>query len=321
MRRRGEGIAAGALALAVVAVIALWPVSAAADSRSAAEAIVERFARDHQSGPKAPPTDDALRAPADEAEMLARAAAERIRKEAIQAQADRRAEEAERQAELEALSERIRRKRSAGVPASQGAAPPPEPAPDLARPEPAALPEFRVGSEAEPRPPAGTRATLLLAMEPGRTGIRRLNPTADPVLCLGPTCYIGQGPAADALPLPRRRALGAGNTLGARAGPCSGSLACVFRNVEFGSSEVVVEPIDLRLLRHDRRQAGIARLDGTCGLEGGRLHCKGGINGPDYRIWVVPERLAAEVGAPTLQASAAGLVRLSRRMSGSLPAP
>ncbi|MFX4831488.1 hypothetical protein ABTB80_18695, partial [Acinetobacter baumannii] len=45
--------------------------------------------------------------------------------------------------------------------------------------------------------PAGAApATILRALDPGTYGIRRFNPaSADPVLCIGDTCYVSQGSA------------------------------------------------------------------------------------------------------------------------------
>ena len=149
----------------------------------------------------------------------------------------------------------------------------------------------------------GTRTTLLLAMAPGHAGIRRFNPSADPILCIDGTCWVSRGPDQDAKQLPRSRALGAINTLGMRAGACSNSLTCVFRNVDLGGGAALVQPIDLRLVKHDKREAGEARIDPTCRLERTRLTCGQEVRGPNWRLWVVPEGVAATAGATSLAAA------------------
>ncbi|MGE0765409.1 MAG: hypothetical protein AB7L90_03000 [Hyphomicrobiaceae bacterium] len=147
---------------------------------------------------------------------------------------------------------------------------------------------------------SATRVTILMVLEPGHRGIRRNNKTADPLLCGENGCYVGAGAGTPADLLPRRRAFGAARTLGERAGACRNSLGCVFRNVDLVSYPAVVQPIDMRLLRHDRREPHV--LDGAsrCRIDGGRLTCTP-VVGPDYIMWVVPEPLAERAGPRELE--------------------
>jgi len=286
----------------------------------------------------APKPDDTARRQADEADMLARARAEaeerrramlaaeetapaaappieqpakaeappspesapvpKAQPPVMSAEAERRIAEAEeraarREAELAALREEIARQPAAP------AAPPAAPAPPASDGDPAPA---RNAAPAAPSP-SSTRVTLLLAMEPGDRGIRRLEKSADPVVCLANRCMIGAGADRPAREVTRWGALGTGNTLGARAGACSHALTCVFRNVDLGAASAAVQPIDLRIMRHDRREERVVTADTTCAVTGGRLTCRQPVVSADYRLWVIPEATASEAGPAALEAA------------------
>jgi colicin import membrane protein len=243
--------------------------------------------------------------------MLARARAEREAQEAEDAQ--RRSDEvraktlqrleAERQAELDKLSERMKaRSRETG------------PAPGIASPAPpiAATPQApertdRAATVTEQRrepdvtPGDSGRVTVLLVMSPGDRGIRRFDKTSDPLLCTGNGCYVSGGAGSAAQFLPGRKAFGFFNTMGPRAGACSKSLLCIFRDVAFDSKAAFVQPVDMRLIRHDRREGRQFAGDSKCHLASGALDCRRTVIGPDYRIWIVPESLAREAGPSVLE--------------------
>jgi hypothetical protein len=153
------------------------------------------------------------------------------------------------------------------------------------------------------------RVSVLLALTPGSYGIRRHNPgTADPVLCTLEGCYVSAGADAPALFLRGHKALGFANTWGLRAGACRQSLRCVFRGVELAEVPAFLQPVDLHILHHDRRRGQVIGSDSACGIRSGALTCERGIATPEYRLWVVPERIAAEAGPAALeQALADGL--------------
>ncbi len=149
-------------------------------------------------------------------------------------------------------------------------------------------------------------------MEPGNYGIRRFNKTqGDPVLCVGDICYISQGPEVPAKAMSRFAALGAGNTLGGRAGACRLQLSCVFRDVDLGAGRVEIMPVDLHVLRHDRREVSAAVADKTCWVVDGGLVCGETLKSKTYRAWIVPEPVASRAGAELLSAALAG--NLDRR--------
>ena len=165
----------------------------------------------------------------------------------------------------------------------------------LGGPTPQAIPDPLRGL------PRSSRVTILLVMEPGSRGIRRFNKTADPILCVDTHCYISNGPGQPARAMTRPRALGPAVTLGTRAGYCRRSLACVFRGVDFKHTMAVVQPIDLRILRHDRREPRAVTVDPTCRIEGHRLTCGRPILAQGYKLWVVPEIIAERAGALALE--------------------
>ncbi len=221
----------------------------------------------------------------------------------------RRAMEAEREAEAERLSEKLRKVRKAREAAQKPSGPV------------TAVPEVRMSLGAAPaslgEPPSfipstgeanDQRVTVLLVMEPGDRGIRRFEKTADPILCSGNTCFVGTGSDRPAKAMPLAKALGAGNTLGKRAWSCRHSLTCIFREIEFDGPSVPIQPVDLRILRHDRRAVSAVSVDKTCGVFAGQLACGKTVSAAGYRAWIVPEAIAREVGPQRLEAAlAAGL--------------
>jgi len=161
-----------------------------------------------------------------------------------------------------------------------------------------------------PRRLQDTRVTVLLWMAPGGYGIRRGHPTADPILCLPDGCYVSHGPDLSARFFPGRRALGFANTWSGRAGACRNDLACVFRGIDLGRLPGYLQPVDLHILKHDRRRGQQVVTDSGCQLERGRLLCADGLIMADYALWIVPESLAAAAGPAALwRALAEGLER------------
>lgn len=219
--------------------------------------------------------------------------------------------EADSEARSRRLAEKLARKRAERIPA-EVAEPKPQQGDTVtaARPSQALPGRYTLGAATSPPPaaPEASRVTVLLVMSPGHGGIRQFAPTADPVLCVHDTCYISQGAGLDARPMPRHRAFGTINTLGPRAGACNHRVVCVFRNVDLVGAASEIQPIDLRLLRHDRRQASAASPDATCRLVDRRLICGRPVIAPDYRAWIVPETLAVAAGSDALEmALSAGL--------------
>lgn len=149
----------------------------------------------------------------------------------------------------------------------------------------------------------GHKATVLLIMQPGKRGIRRWNKSADPMLCIETSCFISNGPGMAARQLSKNKAFGPSVALGLRAGACRHSVTCVFRNVDLTADRAWLRPIDLRVLRHDRREARIISADPTCAVEKGRVSCRRTIKSKDYRAWIIPEEIAKRAGPEALKAA------------------
>lgn len=259
----------------------------------------------------------------DEAEMLARARAEAAAAEREQAE-ERHAEEIrqqarvkmeqDREAELRVISERLRRQQE-----SRAAAPPPPPTQPEAPPArivdvpppqtplpantrdqvDAARPTVTPAEVVEA--PKGGRVAVLLVMQAGNRGIRRFEKTGDPLLCTATGCYVSAGTSAPATFLPGRKAFGFTNTMGPRAGACSNSLVCVYRGVQLGAAGDFLQPVDMRLIRHDRRESKPVSEDSRCRISSGGIDCRRPIVGADFRIWIVPEVLAEQAGVRALE--------------------
>jgi hypothetical protein len=198
--------------------------------------------------------------------------------------------EVQRTREAEALSEKLRRVREQR--STLGG----EPA--LARTGKA---RRSVAEPLAPAEPAGQRVTVLLRMDPGAKGIRRWNKSADAVLCVAESCYVSRGPAAPAEKMPRWQAFGPLTTLFTRAGACSNALACIFRDVDLEAARALVEPVDLRFIVHDRREAREAEADPSCRLAHiGRLTCERTLVGSGWSAWIVPEGVAVRAGSEAL---------------------
>ena len=144
-------------------------------------------------------------------------------------------------------------------------------------------------------------ATVLLKMKPGNTGLRRFKKTADPVLCGRRHCYMSKGFQEKAYRMLRGTALGPFNTLGRRAGACRQKLSCVFRHVDLMDDGVLLQPVDLKFMRHDRRAYRNIKADQSCTLSGGRLHCANPVKAKTWTAWIVPEHIALEAGSDALE--------------------
>ncbi len=140
----------------------------------------------------------------------------------------------------------------------------------------------------------GGRVTILLQME-SRLWRGRRQESMDPVLCIEDGCYVSNGPEVPAHFMPGRRATRFGNAISRRAGACNHANTCVFRDVDIGALPAEVQPVDIRVLRHDRRAPERIEQLSICRALSGRLACKGAITGDGYTMWVIPESVAARV--------------------------
>jgi hypothetical protein len=307
MRLRASCVALALCASSLVGLAAAHADGATVRDRAAHD-LAQRFATERPAGS----LSDQQRRAAEEAEMLEQARREAAERAALSAAAPNEDIEAERIRELEAareaearqLAEKLRRAEEARR-SRAGDGVKPE-WPQSAMPRPQAPPPVASDREREPasalidaRP--DPRVTVLLVMEPGNRGIRRFNKTADPVLCVGAHCYVSAGAAKPARLMSRSRALGSLNTLGRRADACNQKLACVYRGVYLPADAPLIQPVDLKIMVHDRRTPRAASADRSCRLSGGNLSCARTITAPGYRAWVLPEALAMAAGPGILE--------------------
>lgn len=168
--------------------------------------------------------------------------------------------------------------------------------------EPAPVDETGPVGEPGPATVTSRRATVLLVMRPGNRGIRRHNKTADPLLCTSGGCYISRGIDRPAKFKSRRRALGLRNTFGRRAGACNHRLGCIYRNVDLSQGSVAFQPVDLRMIRHDRRRRQFVSAPRYTPGSSNLRHCRVIYRAGNYEMIVIPEEVARNAGPAALQA-------------------
>jgi hypothetical protein len=145
------------------------------------------------------------------------------------------------------------------------------------------------------------RVTVLVIMQPRRHGFGGKRMTANPVLCVGDSCYVSNGAGAMASLMRRGQALGPGNTLGRNAGVCRNDTTCVYRGVTLPGPMATIQPVDMGFLRHDRREIRNVEADRTCTTTAGALSCSTPVVTSGYRAWIVPEAVAEAAGASGLE--------------------
>lgn len=161
---------------------------------------------------------------------------------------------------------------------------------------PLAPPRSRAGTERpalmspEPKLAYDGHVTILLQMEP-RYRRGRGYESMDPVLCTAGGCYVSNGHDQPATFLHGNRAVRFGNAIGRRAGACNHATTCVFRNVDLGALPADVQPVDIRVIRHDRREPERIETLSSC-RAGDRVTCTGAIHGDGYTMWVISEAAA-----------------------------
>lgn len=161
------------------------------------------------------------------------------------------------------------------------------------------------------------RVTVLIEMDARRHGFMGKKMTANPVLCVADSCYVSNGATMAATAMNRRKALGPGNTLGRNAGACRNDTTCVFRGVLLPSASATIQPVDMGMLRHDRRQIRSVKPDTSCRASNGQLTCATPIVASRYRAWIVPEQVAEAAGSRALEIALDAGLPASRATYGS----
>jgi hypothetical protein len=144
------------------------------------------------------------------------------------------------------------------------------------------------------------RATILMVLAASDGRPLNSERAADPILCLQDGCYVSNGPQAQASYHSFGQSLSLSGRIGRGAGSCNHARTCVFRDVDLGAASTLVQPIDLKLVRHDRREQREVSIDQTCKLIEGRLSCSRPVRTATYTLWIVPEHVAREIGSDKL---------------------
>ena len=161
------------------------------------------------------------------------------------------------------------------------------------------------------------RATVLMVMTPSESRSPNPERAADPILCVADGCYVSSGAQAPAVFLSFGQSMGLAGRIGRGAGACNHSRVCVFRNVDVGLATAPVQPVDLKLVRHDRRELREVKIDTSCKVISGHLSCSRPVRTASYTLWIVPEQVAREIGPEML--SGAVETGLQTASSAGLP--
>lgn len=293
---------------AVLAVLTIAP-AASAGPIDPAQAIAQKFIEADQAAPAQPqakpkPARIMKSAPSApgldyEMEMLERA----------------REEDAERRQKITAPAALVVAQPAPILAPEPVAKPPPE---KTAQSEPAAKPHTliqllvtkpRQTAEAQstPQPPVAaastdTRATVLLVLDPDDTMQAKVK--SDPIICFDQQCWISNGLDSPAKPMPRSEAIALKTTETPTGDSCSGKSACAFRNVAF-SPETQIQVVEVGESRGVADGAYTVAADTTCRKLEGNLTCDNTLVTHAFRIWVVPEKTAQQVGASALEEAVA----------------
>ncbi|WP_144061148.1 hypothetical protein [Hyphomicrobium denitrificans] len=222
-----------------------------------------------------------------------------------------RAEEAERQKDITATAP-ITVAQPAPAAAPQPVAEPiptalPEPIaraiePPASAPMPIAQPlKTAVAQATEPDravPASGTRATILLVLDPDDTDQAHVKP--DPIICFDQQCWISNGLDSPAKPMPRSEAVALKTTETTTGDSCSGKSGCAFRNVAF-HPDSQIQVVEVGESRGVADGAYTVAADATCRKLDGDLMCDNALVTHAFRMWVVPETTAQQVGPSTLE--------------------
>jgi len=172
-----------------------------------------------------------------------------------------------------------------------------------------------------PRDAFDGHVTVVLQMEPRYRRGRRYE-SMDPVLCVAGGCYVSNGAEHPATFLHGHRAIRFGNAIGRRAGDCNSATTCVFRNVDLGALPAEIQPVDIRVLRHDLRAAERVQSLSTCRIAAGdRLACTGAIQGDGFTMLVISEDLAERLPPHAFDGVLAGGFSDNARADADLWAP
>jgi hypothetical protein len=132
------------------------------------------------------------------------------------------------------------------------------------------------------------------------TGGAPLGFKPDPIICMDDRCWLSNGIEAPAISMPRTQAVALKTTDGSTSDSCTGKSACIYRGVAV-DPDARIEVIEVGEGHGASAGSYTIATDTSCRKDDGVLLCDNGLATQDFRIWVVPEVIAASVGASSLE--------------------
>ena len=158
-------------------------------------------------------------------------------------------------------------------------------------------PESEQTIVAEAPKPGSAPATVLLVLD---TNDAALGFKPDPIICIDDRCWLSNGIEEPAVSMPRTQAVALQTTEESTADSCAGKSACVYRAVSI-DPDARIEVIEVGESRGASAGAYTVPADTSCRSEGGVLVCYNGLATQNFRIWVVPEAIAASAGPSSIE--------------------
>lgn len=286
----------------------------AAEPVDPAQAIAEKFSE--ASEPKAVPqqtertTSEAVnrgRPDLDyEMDMLRRARAEELERQQ-QARAEKAAPVPERPQPAATPAPLASTPKAAKEVAPRLAEPaaPPAPAAEVVQPAtpaatPSPLPTQSAALDSKNDGAAGpVRATVLLVLTPDESvGVADIRP--DPIICLDQQCWLSNGLQAPARPMSRSEAVALQSTAKLTDDSCSGKSACAYRDIAL-APDTQIQVVEVGESRGVSDGAFTVSADTSCRKDEGDLVCDNALVTQAFRMWVVPEATAQEIGPAGLE--------------------
>jgi hypothetical protein len=186
-----------------------------------------------------------------------------------------------------------------------------KPAAAAITPAPVAKPSTPEAKPSEPVDDSGVaaagapRATVLVVLDTNDNDAAPVKP--DPIICFDQQCWVSGGLDAPARPIARTAALALKSTDTVTNDSCGGKSACAFRDVALPAN-APIEVVEVGESRGVADGSYTVAADKSCRKDGGDLVCGNALVTHAFRMWVVPEATAQEIGASKLEdAVAAGL--------------
>jgi len=147
------------------------------------------------------------------------------------------------------------------------------------------------------------RATVLLVLTRDESaGVADIKP--DPIICLDQQCWLSNGLQAPARPMSRSEAVALPSTAKLTDDSCSGKSACAYRNIAL-APDAQIQVVEVGESRGVSDGSFTVSADTSCRKDEGDLVCDNALVTQAFRMWVVPEATAQEIGPSGLETAIA----------------